>query len=154
MRRVLKRGLHIRIDAEVPTIDDDRLRLFNLHRHQRRLSAQDHAYGADDYESFLVDSCCSQSMELSFWIEDAMIAVSIIDCGRNSISAVYTYFDPAYSALSLGTFSILKQFEFAVATGRQYVYLGMYVAQNQHLNYKSRFVPQERWIEGRWVAFD
>lgn len=153
-RRVLRRGDEkLQIRENIPSFDPERLRLFNLHKTVRELGSSGQEYGEDDYESFLVHSCCCDTVELSFWIGDALAAISIIDCGQNSLSAVYTYFDPAYSKLSLGTYSILKQFEFARLTGRQYVYLGMYVAQNQHLNYKGRFTPQERWIAGSWVHF-
>jgi arginine-tRNA-protein transferase len=93
-------------------------------------------------------------MELQFRLADELIAVSVIDCGQNSVSAVYTYFDPDYSKLSLGTYAILKQIEFCVQTGRQFVYLGMFVKDNRHLSYKARFLPQQRWIAGDWVDFD
>ena len=36
---------------------------------------------------------------------------------------------------------------------RKYVYLGMYVAENRHLNYKARFMPQERFVNGCWVKY-
>ncbi len=36
-------------------------------------------------------------MELSFWDNDRFVGASIVDCGVESISAVYTYFDPSYS---------------------------------------------------------
>jgi len=153
-KRVLKRGnqsLEIRIAR--PGSDEQRLALFNLHRTERGLGAAESMYGSEDYENFLVDSCLAQSVELSFWMKDELIAVSIVDCGRTSLSAVYTYFDPRHSKLSVGTYSILKQIEFARHTGRQFAYLGMYVSENRHLSYKSRFTPQERWIDGKWVEF-
>ncbi len=40
-----------------------------------------------------------------------------IDCGEKSVSAFYTYFDPDFSKLSLGTYSILKQIEFVKGLG-------------------------------------
>jgi len=150
----LKRGnqsLEIRIAR--PVSDEQRLALFNLHRTERGLGAAESIYGSEDYENFLVDTCLAESVELSFWMNDELIAVSIVDCGRTSLSAVYTYFDPRHSKLSVGTYSILKQIEFARHTGRQFAYLGMYVAENRHLSYKSRFTPQERWIDGKWVEF-
>jgi leucyl-tRNA---protein transferase len=155
MKRVQKRGdRSLKIQAAPPIVDEQRLKLFNFHRSQRGLGNPESKYGRLDYENFLVDSCCCETVELSFWKENELVAVSIVDCGLNSLSAVYTYFDPAFSKLSIGTFSILKQFEFALASKRQYVYLGMYVAENKHLNYKARFMPQERWIDGRWVLFE
>jgi arginyl-tRNA--protein-N-Asp/Glu arginylyltransferase len=30
----------------------------------------------------------------------------------------------------------------------------MYVAENKHLNYKARFLPQQRLINGVWQDFD
>ena len=154
-KRVLKRGDQcLAIQVANPTLDEQRLNVFNLHRTQRGLGDPDSQYRPEDYESFLVDTCLSQTVELSFWLNGALIGISIVDCGRISLSAVYTYFDPSHSKLSLGTYSILKQIEFARDTGRQYAYLGMYVSDNRHLSYKARFTPQERWVVDRWVAFD
>lgn len=151
-RRILNRGdrlLEVRLAT--PTIDATRLCLFNNHRTVRELGAGDQDYTEFDYEGFLVNSCCSSTYELSFWLKEELIAVSIIDCGEQSISAVYTYFAPEHSKLSLGSYAVLKQIQIAEKTERRFVYLGMYVAANRHLNYKSRFLPQQRYIEGRWV---
>lgn len=154
-RRIKNRGdRDLRIHASRPALTQDHLTLFNLHRNLRGLGGQDQDYRASDYESFLVQSCCAETVELSFWLKDELIAVSIVDCGRISLSAVYTFFDPNHSRYSLGTYAILKQFEFALSSQRKYVYLGMYVAKNSHLNYKSRFTPQERFINGHWQWFD
>jgi arginine-tRNA-protein transferase len=154
-RRVLNRGdRSLAVQISRPRLDEDRLALFNLHRSQRGLGDSETEYYATDYENFLIRTCCSETLELSFWHEDQLIAVSIVDCGKQSLSAVYTYFDPAYARFSLGTYAILKLLQFAKSTHRIYVYLGMYVAQNAHLNYKARFTPQERFVDGRWLAFD
>lgn len=154
-RRIKNRGdRSFRIQASRPVLDDSHLRLFNLHRTIRGLGDLDRDYRACDYEGFLVQSCCSETVELSYWLENELVAVSIIDCGRTSLSAVYSYFDPQHSRYSLGTYSILKQIEFARSSGRKYVYLGMFVANNSHLNYKSRFTPQERYIDGHWKRFE
>jgi len=153
-QRVLRLGnQRLTIHIARPTLDDKRLDLFNLHRTQRSLGQSEAHYRSEDYASFLIDSCLSQTLEWTYWIGQVLAGVSIVDCGSNSVSAVYTYFDPAFSKLSIGTYSILKQIEFARDTGRHYAYLGMYVSENHHLNYKARFTPQERWIGGKWREF-
>ncbi len=153
-RRVLKRGdQRLRICISQPTLDTQRLELFNRHRTQRGLGNPDGQYRSDDYSNFLVDTCLPHTLELSFWIDETLVGISIVDCGRVSLSAVYTFFDPQHSKLSLGTYSILKQIGFARDSGRQYAYLGMYVSTNPHLSYKANFTPQERWIDGTWVEF-
>ena len=153
-QRVLKRGNQsLKIQISRPTLDERRLAIFNQHRTQRRLGVAEGQYGPEDYQSFLIETCLEQSLEMSFWLDNALVGISIVDCGRISLSAVYTYFDTSHSKLSLGTYSILKQIEFARDSGRQYAYLGMYVSENQHLSYKARFTPQERWVHGHWVEF-
>ncbi len=152
--RVLKRGDGIlTLQVNRPSLDARRLALFNLHRSQRGLGNPQSSYNPEDYQSFLVESCLTQSLELSFWVGEELAGVSIVDCGNTSLSAVYTYFDPQYAKLSIGTYSVLKQIEFACDSGRRFAYLGLYVAANPHLNYKARFAPQERWIAGSWVPF-
>ncbi len=152
-RRVLKRGdteLSVRIGRAVT--DDRRVALFNLHRSDRQLAHDGTEIIAAEYRAFLVDSLV-ETCEISTWFENKLVAVSITDVGRKSLSAVYCYFDPAYSRFSLGTYSILKQWELAAHTGRSWLYLGMHVAANKHLAYKANFKPHEKLIDGRWQPF-
>jgi len=154
MRRILALGnRECRVEVGLPGSDDLRLEVFNQHRQGRGLAVSEELYQASEFNGFLVDSCCD-TVEFSFWDSERLIGCSIVDCGAQSVSAVYTYFDPLYSRLSIGTYSILKQIEWAKLKRKRYVYLGMYVADNQHLRYKARFVPQERFIEGDWVPFE
>lgn len=154
LRRVLNRGDQaLRMVIQPPTMDPDRLSLLNAHRSQRSLSTSGEPLDADDYRSFLIDTCCD-TQEISYWLDSQMVAVAIADFGHDCLSAVYCYFDPQYSRYSLGTYSILKQIQIALETQRRYVYLGMYVAANEHLSYKARFRPQERLIGGQWVWDD
>ncbi len=154
MKRVLKRGdRELRIVVDLPKVDQTRVDLFNAHRLQRGLGKDDELETVSDYGHGFVETCCD-SIELSFWKENRLVGVSIVDCGQQSVSAVYTFFDPKEARLSLGTYSILRQIDWTIASGRRYLYLGMYVGDNSHLRYKARFTPQERFIEGQWVRFD
>ena len=153
MKRVLQTGnRHLESRVGPPCDDATRLKLFNLHRKERNLASSNEAYSFEDFHGFLVETCCD-SYEMSFWDQETLVACSIVDCGQQSVSAVYTFFDPTYTRLSPGTYSILKQIEWATLQGRRYLYLGMFVADNQHLRYKARFTPQERFIDGVWVSF-
>ena len=82
-KRVLKRGdQRLKICVAKPTLDEQRLGIFNLHRTQRGLGDPDGQYRPDDYGNFLVDTCIPQTMELSFWLDEALVGISIVDCGR------------------------------------------------------------------------
>jgi arginine-tRNA-protein transferase len=154
MKRVLKRGKReLQCQWGQPSVDAKRTWLFNQHRSLRGLGEDNAPIDAESYRSFLSDTCCL-TQELAISLENELVAISIIDVGKTSTSAVYTHFDPEFSRYSLGTYAILAQIEWAKQTGRQYVYLGMYVAANRHLNYKARFMPQQRLCDGEWVDFD
>lgn len=153
-RRILNRGdRELTLRWQASTVDQQRVDLFNQHRVQRGLDTHDTEISVDSYHAFLVSSF-GQSEELSVWMDDRLIAVSVVDVGRDCLSAVYTFFDPDQGRFSLGTYVILKQIQRAVREQLRYVYLGMYVSSNRHLNYKARFGPQQRFIEGTWRDID
>ena len=153
MKRVIRRGdRDLRCEFTAPVADDQRTAMFNEHRNLRKLGNQVETIDRESYRSFLVETCCD-TREISIHLDDRLIAVSIIDVGTTSLSAVYTHFDPNYDRYSLGTYAILKQIEWAQQNDRRYVYLGMYVANNNHLNYKARFLPQQRLVLGTWCDF-
>lgn len=153
-RRVYRRGLEL-LETRVaePIVDEERVRLFNLHRTLRDLERGDGKIDAAGYEEFLTDSCC-ETIELSYWYEGRLAGVAITDVGRISFSAVYCYFDPTIVGLSIGTFSVLRQVELARAQHRQFLYLGFYVAGSPHMQYKAKFHPHERRLNGFWTTIE
>lgn len=48
------------------------------------------------------------SFHQQYILDGKIIAVGVIDILSNSTSSVYLYYDPAYSFLSLGTYSSLR----------------------------------------------
>jgi arginyl-tRNA--protein-N-Asp/Glu arginylyltransferase len=152
-RRMQRRGdAMLTVKIGQPVVDDSRVRLFNLHRDGRGLAADDWPLDEHSYAEFLTDTCCD-TLELSHWHDDRLVAVAIADAGRESLSAVYCFFDPAFKPLSLGTYSILRQLEFCRATQRRYLYLGFFIAESPHMSYKVRFRPHERLIDRQWISF-
>jgi arginyl-tRNA--protein-N-Asp/Glu arginylyltransferase len=154
-RRVLARGdRELRTEIGAPIMTPERLALYDRHRVGRGL-AKDSDPVLDEamFSAFFVDSSVD-TLEFRFYLDDAFIGFAVADRGANAISAVYCAFDPACSRLSVGTYSILKHIEFARAERLTYVYLGLYIAENQHVNYKARFMPHERLVDGKWHLHD
>ena len=152
-RRIARRGdalLTVRIDE--PIVEERRIALFNQHREVRGLASGDVPLDAEAYAEFLTESCV-HTVEFSYWHAGRLVAVAIADLGRRSLSAVYCFFDPHFTQLSLGTYSILRQAAFCRETGRQHLYLGFYIAESPHMSYKARFRPHQRRIQGTWVDF-
>ena len=92
-------------------------------------------------------------MEARYFLDDRLAGVGILDFGRLGVSSVYFYFDPSkeVASLSPGVFSAMKELELAKATGRKYLYLGLYVSDCRHLSYKGDYGPQENRIGGVWT---
>lgn len=153
-KRTLSRG-NKKFRQEIGPLqgDAERLELFNRHRRQRGLAKKDTDIDMEEYVWGFVRSCF-ESFEITYWLDDRLVCLAVCDLGSNSMSAVYTFFDPDLKADGLGTYSILKQVEYCQAQRLQHLYLGYYVAGSKHMRYKSRFVPNERLISGQWVRFE
>lgn len=153
-RRVLRRAQRdLTLTWQLPRVDSARVLLYNRHRSQRGLGASDHPVDAADYHAFLT-STCFNTLELEMRMGERLIGISIMDVGQESVSAVYTHFDPEAARYSPGTLAVLHQILWARRTFRRWVYLGLYVASNPHLNYKAKFQPQQRRIDGKWRDVD
>jgi arginine-tRNA-protein transferase len=64
---------------------------------------------------------------------------------------VYSSFDPELSFRSLGTYMILDHVHAAKARRLPYVYLGYWVNGSRKMDYKARFLPQERLTPDGWT---
>jgi arginine-tRNA-protein transferase len=142
----------LEVQINEPTIDSERIRLFNTHRQLRGLSNGDDPIDEGGYAAFLTHTCC-ETMELTCWYGGKLVACAIADLGRQSLSAVYAFYDPTFKLLSLGTYCVLREVQFCQSTNRRYTYLGYYVADSEHMSYKSRFHPHQRRISGQWLDF-
>ena len=69
----------------------------------------------------------------------------------DGLSMVYSFFDPDVQGSSLGTFMILDHIERAKELGLAYVYLGYWVRGSKKMDYKGRFLPQERLLPDGWT---
>jgi len=154
MRKTLrKNNARLRVKQAEVSASANRVDLFNRHRQLRQLGQTSVRIDVDDYAWAFARSCF-HSFELTYWLGERLVGVAIMDEGRHSLSAVYTYYDPDYSKLSLGTWSILRQVQLGRDTGKRYLYLGFYIIGCDRMDYKSRFVPHERLIGGAWQRFD
>jgi len=80
-----------------------------------------------------------------------LLAVALTDVLGDGLSMVYSFFDPEESARSLGTLMVLDHIVRAQRMGLSYVYLGYWVRGSRKMDYKSRFLPQERLSSQGWV---
>ena len=79
-----------------------------------------------------------------------LTAVCLTDVLDDGLSMVYSFYDPARAADSLGTHIILDHVDIARAAGLPYVYLGYWVPGSRKMGYKARFSALEIYKGGSW----
>jgi len=79
-----------------------------------------------------------------------LLAVALTDVLKDGLSMVYSFYEPDPEHRSLGTFMILDHIARARRMGLAYVYLGYWVRGSRKMDYKGRFLPQERLAPEGW----
>ncbi len=134
-------------------VDGARLALYQAHQRGRGLDRDGRPpIDAAGYESFFAMSCAG-GFEVRYLVGGRLAGVAVTDRGQRALSAVYTFWDPAHAALSLGTYSILAQIRLARELDLDWVYLGLAIRENHSMAYKLAFMPHERRIGGAWRRF-
>jgi arginine-tRNA-protein transferase len=153
-RRVFQRGeAAFDVSLGPAQVSPERLALYTRHKRGRGLDGGELPIDAHGYSAFLVDTCC-ETFELCYMVGGKLVGVAVVDRGQEALSAVYCFFDPRYSRLSPGTYSILKQLDLCRRWGMKYLYLGFYIAQQSRMTYKGQFFPHERLVAGHWRRFE
>lgn len=91
---------------------------------------------------------------LEFRLADKLIGCAVIDIINNGLSAIYTYFDPAYTDRSIGNLAILFQIAMAQRLGLDYLYLGYWIADCAKMKYKTNYKPLQLYRENSWQLAD
>ncbi len=88
------------------------------------------------------DESCENAGELA--------SAVLMDILGDGISMIYSFYEPSYEDRSLGTLMILDAITRAQGMGLPYLYLGYYVNGSRKMEYKARFVPQQRLTSDGW----
>jgi arginyl-tRNA--protein-N-Asp/Glu arginylyltransferase len=74
----------------------------------------------------------------------------LIDILGDGISMIYSFYDPEERRRSLGTYMILDNIARVRRLGLPFLYLGYWVQGSRKMDYKARFLPQERLTADGW----
>lgn len=152
-RRCLARNADIEVRIAPAAYSDEYFELY-----QRYLCSRHRGGGMDDahpedFARFLY-TAWSPTRFIEFRRGGVLAGVAATDFCSTGLSAVYTFFDPAMRARSLGTFAILSQVEIARRRGLPHVYLGFWIDGHPKMDYKARFRPLEVLRDGGWRKLD
>ncbi|KAF9131764.1 Arginyl-tRNA--protein transferase 1 [Mortierella sp. 14UC] len=117
---------------------------------------------AKNFTNFLIDSPLTAtkpdtwteedpgygSFHQCYYLDEKLIAVSVIDILPSCVSAVYFFYDPDYSVLSLGKYSAQREIALVQTLNAKagyedlkFYYMGFYIFTCQKMTYKGQFHP-------------
>jgi arginyl-tRNA--protein-N-Asp/Glu arginylyltransferase len=148
-RRIWQRNQDLRVICTDEINDDDAFELYHRYISIRHSDGDMYPPDREQYQAFL-NSVWDCTRYFRFFDRGRLVAVAVVDRLEDGLSAIYTFFDPAATRRSLGTYAILWQVEQARATGLDYLYLGYWIRDCQKMSYKSDFRPLQMYTNSRW----
>jgi len=149
-KRIWQRNQDLIIKPVAPVYKPEHFRLYYNYISQRHYGG-----GMDDatperYLQFLT-SHWADTIFYEFRLEKQLLAVAVVDVLATGLSAVYTFFDPAFEKRGLGTFAVLWEIEEVKRLGLEWLYLGYWIENCRKMNYKSNYQPLEYYSNFQWV---
>lgn len=148
-RRCRSRNADLDVQVLKTMNDDESYTLYERYIRERHSDGDMYPPDRDQFESFLNDPWgCTEYVQ--FRKDGRLVAVAVVDVMIDGLSAIYTFYDPAEDARSLGRFAILWQVERCRSDGLPYVYLGYWIRNCRKMAYKADYQPLEVLINNQW----
>jgi len=144
-KKAIKRNRETQIIIQKPTLSQAHIDLYNKY-HSFKHKKDDWSHrniSPREYKENFVEGAHDFGKEVLYIKDDVLIGVDLIDILDDGVSSIYFYYDPDFSELSLGTYSLLYQIELAKVLDLPWIYLGYWVDGCKAFAYKPNFQPQE-----------
>lgn len=148
-RRIWNKNQDIECRIKNSRLENEHYALYLKYQMQRHGESGMAQFTEQEYDEFFCQSF-SDSVFLELYLDDRLVALSVVDQVPDGLSAVYTIFEPDLAERSLGTFTILKQVEMTRDQSKNHLYLGYLIRDCQKMSYKSNFQPLEGFIHNQW----
>lgn len=152
-RRVLRCNSDISTSLTHASLSDEAFALYRLYQRARHPAGGMDQDSVEDVNRFLF-SDWSETWSCEFRLAGQLVAVAVVDCLPDALSAVYTFFDPRLPERGLGNLAILHEIQQALDRGLRWLYLGYWIGESDKMNYKARFQPLQAFCDERWLSFD
>ena len=140
-------------DLSVKILDlhysEEHFRLYRAYQRARHSGGGMDADSVDQYRSFLAQSNV-ETVLVEFRERGKLRMVSAVDCVKDGLSAVYTFYDCNDASASYGTYSVLWLIEWCRRLNLPHLYLGYWIGESRKMAYKQAFQPLEALLEGEW----
>ncbi len=149
-RRVLKKNGDLCRTIEAALASDEHYALLLRYIRNRHPDGgmEDMSYA--DYLS-MVEETAARSQVCEYRDENGkLLAAVLVDQLSDGPSLVYSFYDPASQARSLGSYIILDHVRQAIKNALPYVYLGFWIKNSDKMGYKGNYRPLEVLRHGGW----
>jgi arginine-tRNA-protein transferase len=163
MRRILRRNTDIGSEMRVAVPTSEQYSVFRAYLDSRHRDGGMADMTVLDYAMMVEDSHIETRI-IEYRRREAgaapnarggdLVAIALTDVLGDGLSMVYSFFEPDEAYRSLGTFMVLDHIARAQRMGLAYVYLGYWVRSSRKMDYKSRFLPQERLMPDGWAKVE
>ncbi|MGD1933458.1 MAG: arginyltransferase [Candidatus Phaeomarinobacter sp.] len=162
-RRIIKRNLDLERVPREPMATEPQFELLHTYLQDRHANGGMSDMDEDDF-SAMVEETTVDTAIVEYWQKSdpddetheplgrqKLIGASVTDIIDDGLSMVYSFFDPAESARSLGSYMILDHVAKAREMGLPYVYLGYWIEDCRKMAYKARYQPLEALTMDGWA---
>jgi arginyl-tRNA--protein-N-Asp/Glu arginylyltransferase len=164
MRRIAKRNADIAAEMRVAVPTSEQYSIFRAYLDSRHRDGGMADMTVLDYAMMVEDSHIETRI-IEYRRREAggngvkrnagdLVAVALTDVLGDGLSMVYSFFEPDEAGRSLGTLMVLDHIARAQRMGLAYVYLGYWVEGSRKMDYKCRFLPQERLMPDGWARVE
>jgi len=152
-RRIWQRNQDLVVREAPATFAHEQFALYLRYQDARHPDSSMNDSNPKLYSDFLI-SRFADTRFLEFRDTDQhLLAVAVTDVLSDGYSAVYTFYDPDLPRRGLGVHALLWQIDRARNEGRDWVYLGYWIAGCAKMDYKSRYQPLQAFRDGKWGPF-
>ena len=148
-RRTIRKNEDTKVVLTRPILDDEHLNLYEKY-HKFMQKKRDWTYRELDFRKYYdlyIAGHGKFGKEISYYADDKLIGVDLIDILSDGISAIYCYYDPDLPHLSIGRYSIYQEIYLALQLKLRWIYLGYYVKNCPSLAYKNEYKPYQKLLE-------
>lgn len=149
-RRIASRNADLIAEECAPLATPEQYALFKQYIETRHGDGDMALMGEADYRALVEETPVRSSLIEFRDVHGTLVAGCLTDRLQDGFSAVYSFFDTAQSARSLGTFMVLWLIERARLQGLDFVYLGFWVQGSTKMDYKRNFRPLQGFTPAGW----
>lgn len=147
-RQIWKRNQDLQVTVEPSQFSEERYELYRTYQTLRWEKQQ--PISPEEFRAIYLEQP-GQGLDMLYREPDGrLVGIDWLDVCSAGASSVYFAWD-CDPRRSLGIYSVMKALEWCGQTGREHLYLGLYVEGNDSMRYKASFHPhQRRYRGGQW----